>query len=157
MADNSQTVEQLIDNLKVVVDTLAKDGDKFSGAIDKLEKLITGLSQDREPIGTAITQLDNGTASLTSLLNQARAPPLKGDIEQLNRLAPLLDDHKIIFDRGGLQRGPDNYRKMARLGAYGSWIMYYICGLSIRVTDLQGRTGGVFPMIKQESGRCSEP
>ncbi len=83
-------------------------------------------------------------------------PPLKGDIEQLNRLAPLLDDHKIVFDRG-LQRGPDNYRKMARLGAYGSWIMYYICGLSIRVTDLQGRTGGVFPMIKQESGRCSEP
>ncbi|MCV7342935.1 MCE family protein [Mycolicibacterium rhodesiae] len=154
LADNSQTVEQLIDNLKVVVDTLAKDGDKFSGAIDKLEKLITGLSQDREPIGTAITQLDNGTASLTSLLNEARAP-LKGDIEQLNRLAPLLDDNKIVFDRG-LQRGPDNYRKMARLGAYGSWIMYYICGLSIRVTDLQGRTG-VFPMIKQESGRCAEP
>jgi phospholipid/cholesterol/gamma-HCH transport system substrate-binding protein len=154
LADNSQTVEQLIDNLKVVVDTLAKDGDKFSGAIDKLEKLITGLAQDRDPIGTAITQLDNGTASLSSLLSQARAP-LKGDIDQLNRLAPLLDDNKVVLDRG-LQRGPDNYRKMARLGAYGSWIMYYVCGLAIRVTDLQGRTA-VFPMIKQESGRCGEP
>ncbi|MGY4711631.1 MCE family protein [Mycolicibacterium sp. CBM1] len=154
LADNSQTVQELVDNLKVVVETLAKDGDKFSGTIDKLEKLISGLAQDRNPIGTAITSLDNGTASLTSLLNQARVP-LKGDIEQLNRLAPLLDDHQIVLDRG-LQRGPDNYRKMARLGAYGSWIMYYICGVSIRVTDLQGRTA-VFPMIKQEAGRCAEP
>lgn len=154
LANNSQTVEQLIDNLKVVVDTLAKDGDKFSGAIDKLEQLMTGLSHDREPIVTAITQLDNGTASLTSLLNEARAP-LKGDVDGLNRLAPLMDDNRIVLDRG-LQRGPDNYRKMARLGAYGGFIMYYICGLSIRVTDLQGRTA-VFPTIKQESGRCSEP
>ena len=32
----SQIIEQLIDNLNSVVATLAKDGDKFSGAIDRL-------------------------------------------------------------------------------------------------------------------------
>jgi phospholipid/cholesterol/gamma-HCH transport system substrate-binding protein len=154
LANNSEVIQQLIDNLNTVVDTLATDGGKFSATIDKLEKLISGLSEDRDPIGNAITSLDNGTASIASLLSDTR-PALKGTVDQLNRLAPLLDDGKAIFDNG-LQKAPDNYKKLARLGSYGSWIMYYICGLSIRVTDLQGRTA-VFPMLKQESGRCGEP
>ncbi|WP_099024413.1 MCE family protein [Mycolicibacterium palauense] len=154
LADNNQVIEQLIDNLNVVVDTIAKDGDKFDGTVDKLERLISGLSEDRDPIGRAITSLDNGTASLASLLTQAR-PPLSADVDQLNRLAPLLVDGMPNLD-AALQKMPENYRKLRRLGAYGSWIMYYICGLSIRVTDLQGRTA-VFPMIKQLGGRCAEP
>ncbi|ART69007.1 mammalian cell entry protein [Mycobacterium dioxanotrophicus] len=154
LADNDQVIQQLIDNLNTVVGTLGKDGGKFSTTIDRLEQLVSGLSQDRDPIGTAITSLDNGTASIASLLTQAR-PPLKGSVEQLNRVATLLDDQKATLD-SGLQKAPDNYRKLARLGSYGSWIMYYICGISLRVTDLQGRTA-VFPMIKQEGGRCGEP
>lgn len=154
LADNDQVIGQLIDNLDTVVDTLNRDGGKFSATVDRLEQLISGLSQDRDPIGTAVTQLDNGTASIATLLTQAR-PPLDATVDQLNRMAPLLDDHKVVLDRG-LQKAPANYRKLARLGSYGSWIMYYVCGISIRVTDLQGRTA-VFPMIKQEGGRCAEP
>ncbi|TFV59743.1 MCE family protein [Mycobacterium sp. PS03-16] len=154
IADNSQVVTQLIDNLNAVVETLARDGEKFSGAINGLEQLIDGLAQDRDPIGTAITALDNGTASIADLLAEAR-PPLDGTVNELNRLAPLVDDHQVVLDMA-LQKGPENYRKLARLGSYGSWIMYYICGISFRVTDLQGRTA-VFPMLKQEGGRCAEP
>ena len=154
VANNAQTVSQLIDNLNQVVGTLSKDGDQFSGAIDKLQKLISGLAQDRDPIGTAITQLDQGTASITSLLTQAR-PPLKQTVDELNRLAPLLDDHKTVLDRG-LQKDVAYYHKLARLGSYGSWIMYYLCGIQFRATDLQGRTA-VFPWMQQEGGRCGEP
>jgi phospholipid/cholesterol/gamma-HCH transport system substrate-binding protein len=77
LADNNQTVQELIDNLNTVVGTVNKEGTKFSGAIDHLEKLISGLSQDRDTIGTAITALDNGTASIADLLSRAR-PPLAG-------------------------------------------------------------------------------
>ncbi|SEB03209.1 MULTISPECIES: MCE family protein [unclassified Mycobacterium] len=154
VADNAQTVSHLIDNLNQVVGTLSKDGNQFSGAIDKLQQLISGLAQDRDPIGSAITQLDQGTASITSLLNQAREP-LKLTVDELNRLAPFLDDHKTVLDRG-IQKDVEVYHKLARLGSYGSWIMYYICGLQVRVSDLQGRTA-VFPMIQQEGGRCGEP
>jgi phospholipid/cholesterol/gamma-HCH transport system substrate-binding protein len=154
LADDDQTVQALIDNLNTVLVTISKDGDKFSGAIDRLEKLITGLSKDRDPIGTAISSLDNGTASLADLLTQAR-PPLAGTVDQLNRLAPLLDDGKGYLD-GALQRAPGNYRKLARIGAYGSFVQYYICELSFKVTDLQGRAS-IFPFIKQENGRCAEP
>jgi phospholipid/cholesterol/gamma-HCH transport system substrate-binding protein len=154
LADDDKTVQALIDNLNEVLGQISKDGDQFSGAIDRLEKLITGLSQDRDPIGTAITSLDNGTSSLADLLTQAR-PPLAASVEQLNRLAPNLEGGKGYLD-GALQRAPGNYRKLARIGAYGSFVQYYICELSIRVTDLQGRAS-FFPFVKQENGRCAEP
>ncbi|GAY18177.1 MCE family protein [Mycobacterium sp. shizuoka-1] len=154
LADNGQTVQQLIDSLNTVITTISKDGDKFSGAVDKLQKLVTELAADKDPIGESITALDNGTASLTDLLNQARTP-LAGTVDQLGRLAPLLDQDKELLDIS-IQKAPANYRKVVRLGSYGSWINQYLCGLSLRVSDLQGRTA-YFPWIIQHTGRCAEP
>ncbi len=154
LADNSQTVQELIDNLNIVVGTINKDGTKFSGAIDRLERLITALDQDRDTIGTAITALDNGTASIADLLGRAR-PPLAGTIDQLNRLAPLLDKDKNLIDIA-LRKLPNNYRKLQRLGAAGAWFPYYLCGLSLRVSDLQYRTVEV-GITHQVTGRCAEP
>ena len=154
LADDNETVEQLIDNLNTVLGTVSKNGDQFSGLVDRLQKLVTGLSQDRDPIGTAIGSLDAGTASIADLLAQAR-PPLAGTVNQLNRLATNLDVKRSFLD-GALQRSPGNYRKLARIGAYGSFVQYYICDLNIQVTDLQGRAS-IFPFVKQENGRCAEP
>jgi phospholipid/cholesterol/gamma-HCH transport system substrate-binding protein len=154
MADNNRTIQQLIDNLHTVLATLVKEKDKFSGAIDRLQRLTTELSQDRDPIGTAIESLENGTASMAELLTKAR-PPLTATVNQLNRLAPLLDQDKDRLDVA-LQKAPENFRKLARLGAYGSFIQFYVCGMSVRVTDLQGRTA-VFPWLKTTGGRCAEP
>jgi phospholipid/cholesterol/gamma-HCH transport system substrate-binding protein len=153
LADNNGIIEQLIDNLNKVVVTLADNGAQFSGAIDRLQRLVTELSENRDPIGDAIDSLNTGTASLADLLGQARTP-LSGTIAQLNRLAPLLDDDKEKLD-AALGRAPDNYRKLIRLGSYGSWLNIYICSLSFRVTDLQGNTA-LFPWFDQANGRCSE-
>jgi phospholipid/cholesterol/gamma-HCH transport system substrate-binding protein len=154
LADNNQTVQQLIDNLNTVVAALDKDGDKFSSALDRLQKLVTAFSDDRRTIGAAIDSLDNGTASIADLLNRSRRP-LAGTVDQLNRLAPLLDNDKDKIDTS-LRKLPENYRKLVRLGSYGSWLPYYLCQLSFRVSDLQYRTV-VVPFTKQEGGRCAEP
>uniref|UniRef100_A0A5Q5CJF4 Virulence factor Mce family protein n=1 Tax=Mycobacterium sp. (strain JLS) TaxID=164757 RepID=A0A5Q5CJF4_MYCSJ len=151
LADNNQVIEQLIDELRTVLDTLSKDGEEFSGAIDRLDQLIEGLAADRDPIGTAIEALDNGTSSLADLLGRAR-PPLNNTIDQLNRLAPLLNTDLPRLD-ATLQRLPEIYRKLARVGSYGAFFPYYICGITFRASDLEGRTV-VFPWIKQETGRC---
>jgi len=156
LADNGQTVQQLIDNLRTVIATVQKDGDRFSGAVDRLQKLVTGLAAERDPIGEAITSLDNGTASLTDLMAQAR-PPLTGTVNQLTRLAPLLSNNDDLARMDlALQKAPGNYRKLVRLGAYGSFINQYLCGMNVRVSDLQGRTA-YFPWIMQNTGRCGEP
>lgn len=154
LADNSEAVQALIDNLHTVLATLSEQGDKFSGAVERLERLTTALANDRNPIGDAIDALDQGTASVADLLTHARAP-LAGTVTQLSRLAPLLDQDKDHID-GQLQLLPEDYRKMARLGAYGSFLPVYLCGLSFRLTDLQNRTIQ-FPWFKQETGRCAEP
>lgn len=151
LADNNQVIEELIVDLRTVLDTLAKDGDEFSGAIDKLEQLVSGLASDRDPIATAITALDNGTASITDLLDRGRAP-LANTVDEMNRLAPLVDNDLDRLD-ATLARLPEIYRKLARVGSYGAWFPYYICGISFRASDLEGRTV-VFPWIKQEEGRC---
>ena len=153
LADNNQVIEQLIEDLKSTLDTLSKDGDEFSGTIDRLDQLIKGLSADRDPIGEAITSLDNGTASLADLLGRARSP-LAGTIDQLNRLAPLLDGDKDRLD-ASIQRAPELYRKLARVGSYGAFFPYYICGIAFRASDLEGRTVQ-FPWIRQDTGRCAE-
>lgn len=154
LADNSRTVQEVIDNLNTVLATVAADGEKFSGTVGKLEELVTGLAADRDPIGEAITALDRGAASLTDLLTEGR-PALAGTVDELARLAPLLEDDHESLDLA-LQKAPANFRKLVRLGSYGSWINQYLCGMSLRVTDLQGRTAH-FPWILQHTGRCAEP
>ena len=154
LADNDDTVQQLIDNLNTVVATISRDGTKFSGAIDRLERLVSGLSNDRETIGAAIEALDSGTASLADLLSSAR-PPLSGTIDQLSRLAPILDDDKDRLDTA-IAKAPKNYRRLVRLGVAGATIPYYLCQLELRGTDLQGKTV-VSPFFRSDAGRCTEP
>lgn len=153
LADNQQLVERLIDNLDAAMATLAQDGDRFAGALDRLHRLVGELSGEREPIATAIDGLSAGTTSLAQLLAEAR-PPLTATIAELGRLTPNLAAGNDRLD-AALVKAPDNYRKLARIGAYGSFLNYYLCGIQVRVSDLQGRTA-VFPWVKQETGRCAE-
>jgi phospholipid/cholesterol/gamma-HCH transport system substrate-binding protein len=154
LADHHQVVDQLIDTLRNLLTTLSRDGNDLSTAIDRLQRVVSEFSTDRDLIGDAIDALDKGTASLAQLLATAR-PPLAGTVGQLSRLAPDLDLKKDRVDTM-LGKLPEDYRKLARVGSYGSFLNYYVCSLTFRVTDLQGRTA-VFPMLYQESGRCAEP
>jgi phospholipid/cholesterol/gamma-HCH transport system substrate-binding protein len=154
LADNDQTVQQLIDNLNTVVAYIDKEGGNFSGTIDRLQRLVSGLSDDRNTIGAAIDALDNGTASLADLLTNAR-PPLSGTIEQLSRLAPTLAADNDRLD-AAIAKAPKNYRKLVRLGVAGATIPYFLCQLELRGTDLQGKTV-LSPFFRSDAGRCTEP
>ena len=153
LADNNQVIDQLIVNLRTTLATLGDERDRFDGALDRLHQLVGELATDREPIGAAIDSLNSGTASLTDLLTESR-PPLAGDIDQLHQLAPTLESKQDRIATA-IEKAPENYRKLIRIGSYGSFVNYYICSLGVRVTDLQGRTA-VFPVFKQAGGRCAE-
>ncbi len=154
IADNSAVVAQAIEKLNSMMATLADNGKQFSASVDRLERLVTGLAAERDPIGIAIEQLSAGTASIVDLLADGRAP-LAATVDQLARLAPLLDEDKERIDVA-LQKAPGNYRKLVRIGSYGSFINYYFCAATLRLSDLQGRTV-VAPWIRNPGGRCGEP
>ncbi|MBB3753836.1 phospholipid/cholesterol/gamma-HCH transport system substrate-binding protein [Mycolicibacterium sp. BK634] len=153
LADHGEVVQQLIDNLRDVMATVGQDGAKFSAAIDRLQQLVGSLSHDAEPIGSAIDALDKGTASVADLLANVRLP-LAGAVDQLARVAPNLDMHKDYVD-GALQKAPENFRKLARIGSYGSFINYYLCDLTLRVNDPSGKVL-VLPWVHSDAGRCRE-
>ncbi|MBH0781124.1 MCE family protein [Nocardia bovistercoris] len=152
LANNNEVVQNLIDHLNTVMRTLSEDGAQFSETIGRLEQLVTELAGERDPIGAAVDSLDVGTATIADLLTTAR-PPLAGTIEQLSRLAPLIDDDKATLD-AALQRAPENFRKLVRTGAYGNFVQYYICALSVRLNDPSGEVIEL-PAIEQKTGRCS--
>ncbi|MFD4407107.1 MCE family protein [Nocardia sp. NPDC058499] len=152
LADNNEIVEQLIDNLNTVMTTLADEGGQFSGLVDRLEQLITQLSNERDPIASAIDSLEAGTATVADLLNQGRAP-LAGTIDQVNQLAANIDGDKETLDTA-LQKAPENFRKLVRTGAYGNFIQYYLCDLTLRVNDLSGQVVEI-PAAVQTDGRCA--
>lgn len=152
LADNGVVVEDLIDNLRSVMATLSDSGDEFGATVERLEELVTRLAQDRDPLGEAVEALDRGTASVADLLTQAR-PPLAGTVDELARLAPYVDDDKARLD-AALERAPENFRKLVRLGAYGNFIQYYICAVSVRISDPSGEVVQL-PWIEQTTGRCS--
>ena len=154
LADNDQTIERLIDNLNTVAATLNKDGGQFSGAIDRLERLVTGLANDRDTFGPAIDALSTGTVTLADLLGKARKP-LSATVDQLSRLAPNLDSDKDRLD-AALQKAPRNYRKLVRLGVFGATIPYFLCQITIRGTDLSGKTV-IAPWFRSDAQRCEEP
>ena len=154
LADNDQTIERLIDNLNTVAATLQKDGGQFSGAIDRLQRLVTGLANDRDTFGPAIDALSSGTVTLADLLGKAR-PPLSGTVEQLRKLAPNLDNDKDRLD-AALQKAPRNYRKLVRLGVFGATIPYFLCQITLRGTDLSGKTV-IAPWFRSDAQRCEEP
>lgn len=152
LVDNNEIVEQLIDNLNTVMTTLADEGGQFSGMVDRLEQLITQLSNERDPIASAIDSLEAGTATVADLLNQGRAP-LAGTIDQVNQLAANIDGDKETLDTA-LQKAPENFRKLVRTGAYGNFIQYYLCDLTLRVNDLSGQVVEI-PAAVQTDGRCA--
>ncbi|WP_459545488.1 MCE family protein [Nocardia sp. X0981] len=152
LADNNDTVEQLIDNLNTVMNTLAAEGGRFSGLIDRLQQLISELTAERDPIAAAIDSLEAGTATVADLLVQGRAP-LAGAIDQVNQLAADIDGDKATLD-SALQKAPENFRKLVRTGAYGNFIQYYLCDLTIRVNDLSGEVVEI-PAAVQTDGRCA--
>ena len=154
LADNDQTIERLIDNLNTVAATLNKDGGQFSGAIDRLERLVTGLANDRDTFGPAIDALSTGTVTLADLLGKARKP-LSATVDQLSRLAPNLDSDKDRLD-AALQKAPRNYRKLVRLGVFGATIPYFLCQITLRGTDLSGKTV-IAPWFRSDAQRCEEP
>lgn len=153
LAENSQVIDQLIVNLRDTLATVSREREQFDGGLVRLEQLLTELAAEREPMGAAIDSLNTGTASVADLLTSAR-PQLAGTIDQLHRLAPDLASRQDRIETA-ISKAPENYRKLIRIGSYGSFVNYYICSLGVRVTDLQGRTA-VFPVFRQDGGRCAE-
>jgi phospholipid/cholesterol/gamma-HCH transport system substrate-binding protein len=128
IASKDQVIGQVIANLNTVLGTVNSHGPQLGDLIEQTQKLVSGLAEQRKPIGDAVSALGDLAVSTTGLLADAR-PALKDDVAQLGTLSQNLGDSGVLLNHL-LEVLPGNLQKFTRTLSYGSWFNYYLCGIS---------------------------
>ncbi|WP_433625158.1 MCE family protein [Nocardia sp. CA-120079] len=154
LADRDALIGSVIENLKTVLATIDDRDQQFATTLEELQRLVSGLAADKDPIGAALPRIAGATGDLTELLQQAR-PDLKTTIEQTGTLAATLDDGSDTV-QWVLDRLPETYKKLVRIGSYGSFLNMYVCGTNFIVDGPDGKPMHITLPGMQTTGRCAK-
>ncbi|GAB3399715.1 Mce/MlaD family protein [Flindersiella endophytica] len=151
LADRDKVIGDLIDNLNVVLGTVADRDQKLALLVSELQRFVSGLSEDRKAIGDSLSAIVELNQQTSGLLEDSRGP-LKDDIAQLGKVAGTLDDNSAIVERT-LQNMPNKLQKITGTATYGSWFNFYMCDFDGRVVLPTGQEL-VRPGLHVTTGRC---
>ena len=156
LAARDELIGEVITNLNTVLGTIDEKGDQFNASVDELQKLITGLAENRDPIAGAIGPLAQAENDLTDMLEASRRP-LQGVIENARPLMQRLDERKGDVNKV-IEPLAENYLRLNALGAYGAFFNIYYCSIRMKINGPAGSDilipfGGPPDPSK---GRCSE-
>ncbi|MET9375456.1 MCE family protein [Streptomyces sp. NPDC003035] len=151
LAERDELIGSVITNLNTVLTTVNQRSTRFSALITELQRLISGLSADRKPIGESLAGI-NGLAEATSGLLKDARPPLKTDIAELAELTGTLNDHEKTVE-GVLQRLPNKLDKLTGTASYGSWFNFYLCDFDGRIV-LPKTEQVITPELHVARARC---
>ncbi|WP_326568080.1 MCE family protein [Amycolatopsis rhabdoformis] len=154
IADKDKVIGEVIDNLNSVLDTVNAHTPQLSDLIVKLQQLVSGLAQDRKPIGDAIDSLGTLAQTTAGLLGDARQP-LKDDIGALGDLATKLNKNEPTLEHF-IQFLPTKVSALTRTADYGSWFNFYACEVkgSVALPPLINQPIDV-PLLPSNRERCS--
>lgn len=153
LADRDRLIGDVINNLNDVLGTIDEHDQQFTDTIDRLYTLVDGLAVDRDPIGTAIPRIADGTADLAALLQNNR-PDLQSTIAETNRVMTQLDLGKDDINTT-LERLPSDYKKLIRVGAYGNFFQFFLCANTFKISGPDGTTIR-YTSAAQTTGRCAK-
>ncbi|BBX68206.1 MCE family protein [Mycolicibacterium psychrotolerans] len=156
LAARDQLIGDVINDLNTVLGTVDEKGAQFDATVDRLQKLLTGLAEGRDPIAGAIGPLATATTDLTETLQNSRRP-LQGVLENVRPLAQRLDERKGDVNKV-IEPLAENYLRLNALGAYGSFFNIYYCSIRMKINGPAGSDilipfGGPSDPSK---GRCSD-
>lgn len=155
LADRDELIGDVITNLNGVLTTVEQNHDNVDSIVVNLQQLISGLAENSEPIGESVSRLNDASANMTTLLSDVR-PALREDVAQVDRVSTLINDDDE-FVENVIQRLPSDFEKMGRLGVYGSFFQFYLCGVVVRMTNPVTGNDLFLPQYEQTTGRCSFP
>ncbi|EGD55417.1 MCE family protein [Gordonia neofelifaecis] len=158
IADRDQLIGSVIDNLNKTLGTLEADHKGLDQSVDRMQKLISGLADDREIYGEAITQAGQATTGLASLMSATR-PDIKETISALGKTSEQALKAEP-FVRNLLGRLPGDFKMLSNLGSYGAWLQIYFCRIRLLLPG-PGNTQYYFTAIDamgdttKAGGRCA--
>ena len=151
LADRDRVIGDMIDNLNVVLETLAGRDKQLSELIIEFKNFMAGLVEDKDAILGSLESV-SALANETSDLAVGIRPALVRDIKGLRQVAGNLNKGRAEIDRA-LQVLPIKLEKIGRTAIYGSFFNFYLCQFQ---GNLNLPTGGKVP-IKYDVGgaRCN--
>lgn len=156
LANKDAVIGQVINNLNNVLDTVNSRTPEVSNLVIQVQQLVSGLAEDRKPIGDAITAL-GGLANTTSGLLADGRPALKTDIAQLNQLTQTLNQNTPLV-QSFLDKTPGKLAAITRTASYGSWVNFFVCSTSgnVGISTLNINVPVTPLPIGQLPARCRE-
>ncbi|MEV6399476.1 MCE family protein [Streptomyces sp. NPDC051907] len=130
IAAKDRVIGEVVKNLNTVLKTVNDREAGFDDLVDTLQKLVTGFSGDRRPLGEAVAAMGSLTTVTADLLEDGRAP-LKKDIAELGRLSQRLGDNTPAVE-SFLRKTPAKMRAISRIASYGSWLNLYLCEAKVK-------------------------
>lgn len=127
LADRDAVIGRVIDNLNSVLDTVNARDAQLSELIVQLQRLVSGLADDRKAIGDSLESISDVAEATEGLVREGR-PALQADIASLRSVAGTLAASEDIVE-GVIQRLPTKLRTITRTASYGSWFNFYLCQL----------------------------
>ncbi len=153
LADKDEVIGQVVDNLNAVLDVVNGRTSQLRNTVTTLQKLVTGLAEDRAAIGSAVQGLGGLTTSVAGLLEDGR-PGLQRSIDSLGALSSNLAANTPAL-QSFLTTLPTKLDAIGRTVSYGSWVNFYVCSLQPaggKFPEIPGYTGGYG--IDNTTARC---
>lgn len=136
IADRDAVIGSVVGNLNTVLTTVGDRDEKLTDLVVQFRNLMSGLAGQSDVIGATLPSLDRLLDATAGTLREIRSP-LKATIGSLGTVAgQLLEDRQVLDN--SLRKLPFKMRTLARTASYGSWFNFYICGLQLNVTLLDG-------------------
>jgi phospholipid/cholesterol/gamma-HCH transport system substrate-binding protein len=153
LADRDQLIGEVITNFNEVLRTVEGHNEQFSQGIDNLQQLVSGLSQQSDPIAASLAHINDASATISSLLGQTR-PDIASDVKEIDRFSAQINSDKDYVS-SQLTLLPNVYQKLTRLGLYGDYFSFYLCDAQIKVNGPNGDPVYI-PIVGQRAGRCTK-
>ena len=152
LADRDRLIGEVIDNLNVVLKSIADEGDQFGKAVTSLNQLVDGLEGRKQDISNSIAYTNAAAGSASDLLAQAR-PPLQQVVAETDRTAGLVMSDKDYLSNL-IDTLPDAYKVLNRQGLYGDYFSFYLCDAVLKLNGKGGQPVYV-KVAGQDTGRCT--
>ncbi|WP_396922458.1 MCE family protein [Mycolicibacterium sp.] len=155
LADRDEAIGAVVKNLGTVLDTIIRKAGDVDATVINLEKLISGLAGQADPLADSVANLSKATGAVADLLADNR-PLLKDTIAAAQGvLQPLVDHQDQLNDL--LQKLPTALTLLGRsAGTYGDFINLYFCDVTLTLNGLQpGGPVRTVRLTQQPTGRCT--
>jgi phospholipid/cholesterol/gamma-HCH transport system substrate-binding protein len=155
LAERDQAIGEVVKNLNIVLDTTVRHRKEFDQTVDKLEVLVTGLSNHADSLAAGTAHISNAAGTVADLLADNRAL-LHNTLNYLDPIQQAIIDQRDQYN-DYLHKLPTALNQAGRaIGLYGDFVNFYLCDLTIRWNGLQ--PGGPVRTVRfwqQPTGRCT--